>query len=305
MRYIKANRHGGHQSSIDRIVMHSTVTPCAPGWAVKVAKMFHRWSKPASAHYVVDCDRVVRCLPDHTVAYHAPPNLHSLGVEQCDWSKGKASRWRNAAHRAMLKRSARLVARLCDKYDIPKRHVGPAQLRRGERGICAHYDVTHAWHQTTHTDPDDFPWGTFLQLVRGGAEEEHVSYRWRSARRQNIAQGKHKSWRTVEFYDRRKKKSHPAFLGGKQHIKDAKLQLQVEGVENKPYKVRVIEVEKKHGHWRKTQTIGRADYTGGPGIDEQTMTFAPEKTAKGCHVWAQLHAPAGAVLKWACVKTDC
>ncbi|MGH3095111.1 MAG: hypothetical protein ACRDMV_03825, partial [Streptosporangiales bacterium] len=79
-----------------------------------------------------------------------------------------ASRWLHGDHLKMLHRSAALVARLCDKYDIPVRHIGPAELRAGKRGICGHIDVTRAWHQTTHTDPAGFPWNRFLKMVRAG-----------------------------------------------------------------------------------------------------------------------------------------
>ncbi|MGH3096804.1 MAG: N-acetylmuramoyl-L-alanine amidase, partial [Streptosporangiales bacterium] len=111
--------------------MHSTVSPCGPGWARRIADMFHTSSRAASAQYVVDCNEIIRCVPDHTVSYNAPPNAGSIGVEQCDWSKGPASRWLHGDHLKMLHRSAALVARLCDKYDIPVRHIGPAELRAG------------------------------------------------------------------------------------------------------------------------------------------------------------------------------
>jgi hypothetical protein len=43
-----------------------------------------------------------------------------------------------------------------------------AQLKmKGPHGIYGHNDSRLAFGHTTHTDPRDFPWATFLQMVRG------------------------------------------------------------------------------------------------------------------------------------------
>lgn len=162
--YTKARRHGGSQGRINRIVMHSTVTPCEPGWARKVAGWFHTWTKAASAHYVVDPREIIKCLPDGTVGYHAPPNTGSLGIEQCDWSRG--NQWTDANHKAMLRLSARLGAVLAKRHDVPLTWLSPAELQAGQRGFTSHLNVGRAWRQTTHVDPGNFPVGVYMRLVR-------------------------------------------------------------------------------------------------------------------------------------------
>lgn len=164
--FVPARRHGGSQSthSLHRIVMHSTVTPCKDGWARKVAGWFHTWTKTASAHYVVDPSTVVKCLHDGTIGYHAPPNAGSIGVELCDYSKG--DKWNGKSHVAMLRRAAKLVADKCHAYDIPIVWLTVDDLHAGKRGITSHLNISHTWHETTHTDPGGFPKNVFLQMVK-------------------------------------------------------------------------------------------------------------------------------------------
>lgn len=163
-----ANHHGGHNNKpIHRIVMHSTVSPCEPGGARSIAGMFRSTSRYASAHYVVDPNETVQVVYDSVVAYHAPPNEHSIGVEMCDMpSTTNKARWKGKNHRKMLKRAAKLVAQLCLAYDVPIQKINAADLRAGKHGICGHVNVSHAWHETTHWDPGVFPWRRFIRMVR-------------------------------------------------------------------------------------------------------------------------------------------
>lgn len=168
-RYIgPPNRHGGPTNKpIRRIVIHATVSACAKD-ADGIARYFKRTTRPASAHYVVDRKRTIQALYDSFVGYHAPPNGHSLGIELCctlgDQGRGH---WQRRDHQRMLRRAARLVAGLCLAYDVPVRHLSPAQARGGGGGIMGHNDVRDAWGQTTHWDPGPhFPWNDFLRMVR-------------------------------------------------------------------------------------------------------------------------------------------
>ena len=168
--FIKAARHGGTQGKINRIVIHCTVTPCEPGWAVKVARYFQTVTRPASAHFVVDPKKIVRCLPDHIIAYHAPPNTGSIGVELCDWQKGKSSRWQDESHQDMMELAADLVSDLAKQYNIPLVWLTPTELKAGKRGICGHIDVSKAWGLTDHGDPmaaGPFPKDQFMRMVKG------------------------------------------------------------------------------------------------------------------------------------------
>lgn len=175
MRYpfIGARRHGGSQSTthLKRIVMHSTVTPCETGWARKVAGWFHTWDKAASAHYVVDPTTIIKCLHDNQVAYHAPPNTGTLGIEQTDSSNHDSSDvWLKGDHLKMLKLSAALVAAKCKAYNVPVVWLSVADLKAGKRGITSHNNVSLAWHQTTHTDPGEFPAADFIEMVKAAGQ---------------------------------------------------------------------------------------------------------------------------------------
>jgi hypothetical protein len=170
-----AKFHGGAQGlkPLKRIVIHGTVSPCKRGGARDIARYFaNTVTRPSSAHYVIDPGEVVQVVGDHQVAYHAPPNTDSIGIEHCDPVAGDPNRWADTDHQAMLKISARTVAELCLAYDVPIRHVGPVGLRLGRRGITGHVDVSNAWHQTSHTDPGKgFPWRRYVAMVKAEAAQ--------------------------------------------------------------------------------------------------------------------------------------
>lgn len=169
--FIAARWHGGPQVPRLRIVIHGTVSPCVRGGARNVARFFATENNKTSATYVVDPGEVIQCVGDHTVAYHAPPNQDTIGVELCDPQTGPGTRWGDRPHRQMLARGAELVAQLALAYGFPITKVTAAQLRGGRHGICGHADVSAAWHETTHTDPGpDFPWTHFVAAVHAAAD---------------------------------------------------------------------------------------------------------------------------------------
>jgi N-acetylmuramoyl-L-alanine amidase CwlA len=86
--FIQARNHGGTQTSVTRIVIHGTVSPCVKGDARNVATDFHTTHRDASAHYVVDPNQIIQCLTVRTIGFHAPPNTGSIGIELCDPQKG-------------------------------------------------------------------------------------------------------------------------------------------------------------------------------------------------------------------------
>lgn len=167
-RYIPALKHGGPGNfPPTRVVIHCTVSPCRSGGAVDTAKYFQSPNAGGSAHLVADPGRIVRCLPDQIIAYHAPPNTRSLGIELCDPMDGNAARWHDKDHTDMLRLAAVAVADWCRTYGIPIIKLGPTDLLAGDRGICGHTDVSQAWHRSTHWDPGpQFPWPMFLELVK-------------------------------------------------------------------------------------------------------------------------------------------
>ena len=162
-----AHDSGPGNKPIHRIVLHSTVSDCEPGGARNIASYFRSENAGGSAHYVVDPGEVVQVVFDDTVAWHAPPNRNSLGVEMCDRPHPDSkARWSDENHRAMLKRTARLVAELCLAYDVPPWFVGEARLRAGARGVTTHATVSKAFGQSTHWDPGAWPRFRFMRMVR-------------------------------------------------------------------------------------------------------------------------------------------
>lgn len=161
---------------INRIVIHCTAgsEPRTEGAARSTVRYSESVAstRPSSYHYVADSRERLQYVYDSYVAYHAPPNQHSIGYELCcSLSNAGEGHWDLLDHKQMLRMVARDVARLCLVYDVPARKVGAAGLTVGRRGICGHADVRDAWHQTSHWDPGPhFPWSAFLRLVRGGME---------------------------------------------------------------------------------------------------------------------------------------
>jgi N-acetyl-anhydromuramyl-L-alanine amidase AmpD len=167
-----AHSSGTANKPINRVVIHCTVSPCQPGVARATGRYFKMASAGGSAHYVVDPTEAVQTAWDSVTCWHAPPNSHSLGVELCDPMTGPDSRWADANHQSMLKRTAVLVAQLCLAYQVPITRLSVSELQAGRRGICGHVDVSQAWKQSTHWDPGPgFPWDQFMTYVRAAAAD--------------------------------------------------------------------------------------------------------------------------------------
>ena len=162
---------GAGNKPIRRVVIHCTVSPCEPGGARNIAAYFRSQSAGGSAHYVVDPAEVVQSAYDSVVAWHAPPNSNSLGIELCDPMSGSGRRWKDRRHQDMLHNAAKLAAQLCLHYDVPIRRIDPGDLRNGRHGICGHDDVSDAFKQSSHWDPGPaFPWAQFMTMVRAAAK---------------------------------------------------------------------------------------------------------------------------------------
>lgn len=185
----------GHNKPIRRIVMHATVSPCVPGGARATAAYFKSPRAGGSAHYIVDPAEVVQDAYDDVIAWHAPPNQGSIGIEMCDYPSSTTAdhwyadhapsmaaqpghpptthngkrplfRWLEKNHRLMLHRAAQLVAELCLAYDVPAVWLSVSDLLAGHEGITSHANVSGAWHESTHWDPGLWPRRRFMRLVR-------------------------------------------------------------------------------------------------------------------------------------------
>jgi len=164
-----------------RVVIHSTVSPCQPGGRYDIGAYFRSPESGGSAHYVVDPVGIVQVVHDSTIAWHAPPNPHSFGIEMCDIpgpvpgdnvaravvkALRRVWRWKRPNQQAMLHLTAQLTAELCAAYHIPCVWLGVRALRAGKHGVTTHNNVSRTWHESTHWDPGFWPRRRFMRLVR-------------------------------------------------------------------------------------------------------------------------------------------
>ncbi len=157
--------------TISLIVIHTMEVAEVLNAAENVAR---NWAAPdsrkTSAHYCVDADSIVQCVCEKDVAWHAPgANRNGIGIELAGHAKQTEAQWADEASKAILARSAVLVADLCRRYQIPVQRVDVAGLLATpqQRGITGHADVSIAFKRSDHTDPGaNFPWPYYLELVR-------------------------------------------------------------------------------------------------------------------------------------------
>lgn len=162
-----ANSHGGANGTVTRIVIHDEEVPVSVNSAHSVAQFFADPSTETSAHYVVDADSIEHCVAEDVVAFHAPPNRGSIGIEHDGFAHFSAAEWAKPGSVATLARSAALVAEICQRLGIPVTFLSVEDLIAGKSGITTHANVTGAFHESTHTDPGDhFPMDAYLEQVR-------------------------------------------------------------------------------------------------------------------------------------------
>lgn len=153
--------------------METFETPDRAAWCARYFGGIGMIAPIASAHYMTDDKTTVQGVPEAGTAFAAPGmNADGLQVEHA----GKAAQlddptgWQDVYSVALLDRSARLFADLCDRHNLPAVHLTDAQLRAGQAGIVGH-DAGTRVYQGTHTDPGThFPWdrwiGQVAQLTR-------------------------------------------------------------------------------------------------------------------------------------------
>jgi len=170
LRYVEARNYTrtvGSNGTVTRIVIHDMEMPEAGTTAETCAQMFHTTTRQASAHFCVDNDSAIQCVPLDCRAWHAPPNTGSVGIEHAGYARQTRAQWLDSYGLKMLDISAELTARLCKMFGIPIVKLSVTDLKNGKRGICGHVDVSNAWHKTSHTDPgSNFPWDVYLDMVR-------------------------------------------------------------------------------------------------------------------------------------------
>lgn len=161
---------GNGNLPLTRIVIHCTAGSDGKG-AQGTAGYFRTAASGGSAHYITDSDEAIQCAYDTVVCWHAPPNMHSIGIEMCcsltDRGQGH---WTLASHVTMMHITAKLTAQKCIQYNVPIRRLSVAQVAAGERGITGHNEVSLAFGQSSHWDPGEyFPWPLFIAMVQSEA----------------------------------------------------------------------------------------------------------------------------------------
>lgn len=151
------------------VVIHTAETLERNDTAEGVARYFAGLKdRAASAHFCVDNDTAVQCVPLDHVAYAAPGANHDgIQIELAGRAAQTAAQWGDPYSVALLERAAQLTATLLDHYKLPTVVVGVNGLRSGAKGITGHRWVSDAWRKSTHTDPGEFfPWLGFARRVR-------------------------------------------------------------------------------------------------------------------------------------------
>jgi len=154
---------------INWLVLHSMESPEKPGTAEAVANWFASEKAPqASAHFCVDCDSIVQCVLEKNIAWCAPgANSAGIHIEHAGYARQTKEQWLDDYGQKMLKLSAGLAANICLRYSIPVAFVDAEGLKRGERGITTHAEVSKAFKKSTHWDPGPgFPMDEYLGMVR-------------------------------------------------------------------------------------------------------------------------------------------
>lgn len=167
------NRKAGAQRKT-LIVLHCMQWPSKLDSAEWCGRFFAGLEGPApvaSANFCVDGDSVVQSVPAEMWAFHAPgANPQGIGVEHPGFVAWKREQWLAPKSAAALTMGARLVAELCQHFQIPCEFLDADDVRAKLSGITTHAQVAKAYPEKNphpHTDPGPgFPLRDYLDRVR-------------------------------------------------------------------------------------------------------------------------------------------
>lgn len=151
--YTRAARKLGE---VKWIVLHSTEGPRVKRAARGVAEWFAgRQAPQASAHYVIDADEVILCVPEPSIAWtQGKANPKAIGLEIVGKAAMTREQWLDEYGEQQLDRVARLVAEIAYKWNLPLVAVDAEGVRRDDQGVTTHYAITRAYSVVGgHTDP--------------------------------------------------------------------------------------------------------------------------------------------------------
>ncbi len=170
--YVPAKYQGGDNGVITRIVIHRMQAAEKGDTAERVAKYFQNPSSPSSAHLNIDNNSVVESVKPNRVAYHAPPNTRSYGLEHAGYEADGS--WTDDAYsNDMMKVSAMASAKFIQDQaklgnKIPTVWLSITDLRANPnaKGFTSHFNVGKAFGKSDHWDGMYFPHVAYLAMVR-------------------------------------------------------------------------------------------------------------------------------------------
>lgn len=157
-------------SALRLIVIHSTESDSARS----SAQYFQSPAASGATQVLLGEDGCYRSVDDLRIPAGAPgANEDGLHVEIAGYAKWTTEQWYRNAPGALAQLPGVLRA-WSDAYGIPLRYVDWQGLKRGERGVTTHADVTRAFSGGSgHMDPGKgFPLEDMLARARGSVVVE-------------------------------------------------------------------------------------------------------------------------------------
>ena len=160
------------------IVIHDMEAGEFSGRAESTAQYFAAGAggRQVSSHYCVDDDSVVQCVSlDDTAWTVGNWQGNNLGInwELSGFASQGEGEWLDDFGLAMFAQMVPVVRADAERFGIPLEKRTVAELRAFVPGVTSHWDLGVAFGGTDHTDPGpNFPWDTFLDIMRGASTEK-------------------------------------------------------------------------------------------------------------------------------------